>query len=180
MALPYHKVNVLTGFKAAAEMKDPKALAKVIKKAQRPLLVVGPKALSIKIGEKLFVEYLVEIAKAGNIPVCATAHTKGKLEELGLVPDSTYDIMEIINHLKDPEWKGVKGEGNHDLVLFGGFRTDLGNQGLSTLKHFAPHLRTMTLCRFYYPNATFSLPNIRKDEDWKALLEGLVEELKTS
>lgn len=180
MALPYHKVNVLTGFKAAAEMKDPKALAKVIKKAQRPLLVVGPKALSIKIGEKLFVEYLVEIAKAGNIPVCATAHTKGKLEELGLVPDSTYDIMEIINHLKDPEWKGVKGEGNHDLVLFGGFRTDLGNQGLSTLKHFAPHLRTMTLCKFYYPNATFSLPNIRKDEDWKALLEGLVEELKAS
>ncbi len=180
MALPYHKVNVLTGFKAAAEMKDPKALARVIKKASRPLLVVGPKALSIKIGEKLFIEYLVEIAKAGNIPVCATAHTKGKLEELGLVPDSTYDIMEIINHLKDPEWKGVKGEGNHDLVLFGGFRTDLGNQGLSTLKHFAPHLRTMTLCKFYYPNATFSLPNMRKDEDWKALLEGLVEELKTS
>jgi len=180
MALPYHHVNVLTGFKGAAEMKDPKPLAKIIKRAKRPLMVVGPRALTTQIEGKSFIEYLVEIAKAGNIPVCATAHTKGKLEELGLVPDSTYDIMEIINHLKDPEWKGVKGEGNHDLVLFGGFRTDLGNQGLSTLKHFAPHLRTMTLCKFYYPNATFSLPNMRKDEDWKALLEGLVEELKTS
>jgi acetyl-CoA decarbonylase/synthase complex subunit epsilon len=180
MTMPYHKVNVLTGFKSAAEMRDPKALAKIIKRAERPLLVIGPRALNIKIGDKLFLEYLVEIAKAGNIPICATAHTKGKIEELGLVPDSTYDVMEIINHLKDPEWKGVKGEGNHDLVIFGGFRTDLGNQGLSTLKHFAPHLRTMTLCKFYYPNATFSLPNFRKDEEWKALLEGLIEELKAS
>lgn len=178
MALPYHKVNVLTGFKAAAEMKDPKALAKIIKKAERPLLVIGPWALKITIGGKLFIEYLAEIAKVGNIPVCATAHTKGKLEELGVVPASTYDIMEILNHLKDPTWKGVKGEGNHDLVIFGGHRTDLGNQGLSVLKHFAPHLKTMTLCGFYYPHATFSLPNIRKEEEWKALLEGLIEELK--
>ncbi|RLA80798.1 MAG: CO dehydrogenase/acetyl-CoA synthase complex subunit epsilon [Deltaproteobacteria bacterium] len=178
MALPYHKVNVLTGFKAATEMKDPKALAKIIKKASRPLMVIGPKALTIQIDGKAFIEYLVEIAKAADIPICATAHTKGKVEELGAQPESTYDIMEILNHLKDPEWKGVRGQGCHDLVIFGGFRTDIGNQGLSTLKHFAPHLKTITLCKFYYPNATFSLPNFRKDEEWKALLEGLVGELK--
>jgi len=180
MTMPYHKVNVLTGFKSAAEMKDPKALAKIIKRAERPLLLIGPRALSVKIGDKLFLEYLVEIAKVANIPICATAHTKGKIEELGVVPASTYDIMEILNRLKDPEWKGVRGEGNHDLVIFGGFRTDLGNQGLSVLKHFAPHLKTITLCKFYFPHATFSLPNIRKDEEWKALLEGLIDELKTS
>lgn len=180
MAMPYHKVNVLTGFKSAAEMKDPKALAKIIKRAERPLLVIGPKALTLMVVDRPFIEYLVEMAKVANIPICATAHTKGRIEQLGMVPDSTYDIMEILNHLKDPDWKGVKGEGNHDLVIFGGFRTDLGNQGLSTLKHFAPHLKTLTLCKYYYPNATFSLPNIRKDEEWKALLEGLIEELKAS
>jgi acetyl-CoA decarbonylase/synthase complex subunit epsilon len=62
--------------------------------------------------------------------------------------------------------------------MFLGFRTDLGEQGLSTLKHFAPHLKTMTLCKFYYPNASYSLPNIRKDEKWKELLDNLIAKLK--
>ena len=178
MALPYHHVNVLTGFKGAAEMKDPKPLAKIIKRAKRPLMVVGPRALTTQVEGKSFIEYLVEIARAADIPICATAHTKRRVEELEATAESTYDIMEIINHLKDPEWKGVRGQGCHDLVIFGGFRTDIGNQGLSTLKHFAPHLNTLTLCKYYYPNATFSLPNFRKDEEWKTLLEGLVQELK--
>jgi acetyl-CoA decarbonylase/synthase complex subunit epsilon len=178
MPQPRHLVNILTGTKGAAEMKEAGPLAKTIKKAEKPLLVVGPRALEIEIDGKLFIEYLVEIAKVANIPICATAHTKKKLLELGMPPESTYDLIEIINHLKDPEWKGVRGEGCHDLVIFGGVRTDLGNQGLSTLKHFAPHLKTVTLCKYYYPNATFSLPNYRKDEEWKALLEGLIEGLK--
>ncbi len=178
MAHPYHLVNILTGTKGAAEMKDAKPLAKIITKSARPLLVVGPRTLSFQLNEKLLIEYVIEIAKVGNIPICATAHTNKKFLELGVTPDTTYDVIEITNHLKDPEWKGVRGEGNHDLVVFVGFRTDLGNQALSTLKHYAPHLNTMTLCKFYYPNATFSLPNFRKDEEWKALLEGIIEGLK--
>jgi acetyl-CoA decarbonylase/synthase complex subunit epsilon len=175
---PQHLVNILTGVKGAMEMKDATPLAKIIKKAAKPLLVIGPQALEVEIEGRPFIEYLVEIAKAGKIPICATAHTKKKLLELGINPESTYDIIEIINHLKDPEWKGVKGEGCHDFVLFGGIRTDLGNQGLSTLKHFAPHLKTMTLCKYFYPNANFSLPNYKKEEEWKALLEGLIAGLK--
>ena len=178
MTHPHHLVNILTGVKGATEMKDATPLARIIKKAARPLLVIGPQALEVEIDGKPFIEYLVEIARAGKIPICATAHTKKKLLELGSIPESAYDLMEIINSLKDPEWKGVKGQGYHDFVLFGGVRTDLGNQGLSTLKHFAPHLKTMTLCKYYYPNATFSLPNFGKDEEWKAVLEALIAALK--
>jgi acetyl-CoA decarbonylase/synthase complex subunit epsilon len=178
MPNPHHLVNILTGVKGATEMKEAAPLIKIIKKAARPLLVIGPQALEIQIDGKLFIEYLVEIARAGKIPICATAHTKKKLLELGVTPESAYDLIEIINSLKDPEWKGVKGEGCHDFVLFGGVRTDLGNQGLSALKHFAPHLKTMTLCKYYYPNANFSLPNYRKNEEWKALLEELIKGLQ--
>ena len=178
MPHPHHLVNILTGVKGATEMKEAAPLIKIIKKAARPLLVIGPQALEVKINGKLFIEYLVEIARAGKIPICATAHTKKKLLELGITPESAYDLIEIINSLKDPEWKGVKGEGCHDFVLFGGVRTDLGNQGLSALKHFAPHLKTMTLCKYYYPNANFSLPNYRKNEEWKALLEELIKGLQ--
>jgi acetyl-CoA decarbonylase/synthase complex subunit epsilon len=178
MPNPRHLVNILTGVKGAQEMKEAAPLVKIIKKAARPLLVIGPQALEVQVNGRPFIEYLVELARAGKIPICATAHTKKKLLELGVTPESTYDLIEIINSLKDPAWKGVKGEGCHDLVLFGGVRTDLGNQGLSALKHFAPHLKTMTLCKYYYPHANFSLPNYRKNEEWKALLEELIKGLQ--
>ena len=175
--LPYHLVNILTGPKGATEVDKPETLAKLISRAKRPLLVVGPRLLNYKLGDKELMEYAIMLARAGKIPICATAHTKKRLLEMGQPPESTYDAAEIVHRLKDPNWKGVKGEGNHDLVIFFGFRTDFGNQGLSTLKHFAPHLRTMTLCKFYYPHADFSLPNIRKDEQWKEILEKLISEL---
>lgn len=176
--LPYHHVNVLTGLKAARIIEDADEYAHLIKRAQRPLLVVGSRILTMSLDGRLLAEYAVDIAKAANIPICATAHTKKKLLELGVEPASSYDIIEILNHLKDPEWRGVKKEGNHDLVIFLGFRTDLGEQGLSTLKHFARHLRTMTLCKYYYPNANYSLPNFRKDEQWQEFLEKLIANLK--
>ena len=178
MTLPYHRVNVLTGIKAARVIEDAEEYAGLIKRAKRPLLVLGPRLLEGSLDGKLLLEYALEIAKVAGIPICATAHVKGKMVELGVKPDSEYDTVEIVNHLKDPEWQGVKKEGPHDLVIFFGIRTDLGNQGLSTLKHFAPHLKTMTLCKYVFPHADYSLPNIRKDEKWKGFLEDLISNLK--
>jgi acetyl-CoA decarbonylase/synthase complex subunit epsilon len=178
VAMPFHHVNTMTGTKYARLIEDPAEYAHYIKRAARPLLVIGARTLTMTLGERLLLEYAVDIAKTLDIPICATAHTKKKLLELGVEPESTYDVIEILNHLKDPEWKGVKGEGNHDLVLFLGFRSDLGEQGLSTLKHYAPHLKTMTLCKYYYPHASYSLPNFRKDDKWKEFLDTLIVNLK--
>ena len=178
MTLPLHRVNVLTGIKAARVIEDAEEYAHLIKRAKRPLLVLGPRLLEWSLDGKLLLEYALEIAKTVNIPICATAHVKGKMVEMGVKPESVYDAVEIVNHLKDPEWQGVRKEGNHDLVIFFGIRTDLGEQALSTLKHFAPHLRTMTLCKFVFPNADYSLPNFRKDEQWKAFLESLISNLR--
>jgi acetyl-CoA decarbonylase/synthase complex subunit epsilon len=176
--IPYHRVNVLTGIKSARLMEDAEEYANLIQKAKRPLLVLGPRLIEWSLDGKLLLEYALDIAKAINIPICATSQVKAKMVELGVKPDSVYDAVEIVNALKDPDWKGVRKEGNHDLVIFFGIRTDLGEQSLSVLKHFAPHLRTMTLCKFYYPHANYSLPNFRKDEQWKAFLESLIDNLK--
>jgi anaerobic carbon-monoxide dehydrogenase, CODH/ACS complex subunit epsilon len=177
--LPYHRVNVLTGTKTARMMEDPAEFSLLIKKAARPLLVVGSRALTMSLAGRPLIEYIADMAKALNIPVCATAHTRKKLVESGVEPASSYDLVEIINHLKDPQWGGVKKEGNHDLVMFIGVRTDLAEQGLSTLKHYGRHLRTMTLCKYYYPNASYSLPNL-KDEKWREFLDALISNLKES
>ncbi len=176
--LPRHRVNVLTGIKSAKLIEDAAEYAGFIRKARRPLLVIGPLLLESLPDGKLLLEYALDIAKAARIPICATAQTRGKIVELGVQPDCLYDVVEIVNALQDPDWRGVKKEGNHDLVLFFGIRSDLGNQGLSTLKHFAPHLKTMTLCKHYFPHASYSLPNFKKDAKWQEFLESLIADLR--
>jgi acetyl-CoA decarbonylase/synthase complex subunit epsilon len=176
--IPRHRVNVLTGIKSAKLIEDPVEYASLIKKAKRPLLVVGPLLLASLPDGKLLLEYALDIAKAAGVPICATAQTRGKIVELGVEPDCVYDTVEIANALKDPEWQGAKKEGNHDLVILFGIRSDLGNQSLSTLKHFAPHLKTMTLCKHYFPHANYSLPNFKKDAKWQEFLESLIANLK--
>jgi acetyl-CoA decarbonylase/synthase complex subunit epsilon len=177
--IPLHRVNVLTGTKSARLVEDTAQYANLIGKAKRPLLVLGPLLLEWSLDSKLAIEYALEIAKAANIPLCATETLKGKMLELGTEPDNVYDAVEIVNHLKDPEWQGVRKEGNHDLVIFFGIRSDLEEQCLSVLKHFAyKHLKTMTLDKYYFPHANYSLPNFRKEEQWKAFLEGLLDNLK--
>ncbi len=177
--IPFHRVNVMTGIKAARIIQDASQYADFVQKAKRPLLVLGPLLSEWSLDGKLLIDYALEIAKASNIPICATETLKRKMVELGTKPDSIYDAVEIVNALKDPDWQGVRKEGNHDLVLFFGIRSDLEEQCLSVLKHFAfSHLKTMTLDKYYFPNANYSLPNFRKDNQWKAFLEGLIADLK--
>ncbi len=177
--VPLHRVNVLTGIKAGRIMEDPAQCANLILKAKRPLLILGGKLLEWSLDGKLALEYALEIAKAARIPVCATSHLKGKMVELGVTPESVYDVVEIVNALKDPDWAGVKKEGNHDLVIFLGVRSDLEEQCLSVLKHFAyKHLKTMTLDKYYFPHADYSLTNFRKDVQWKTFLENLINNLQ--
>jgi CO dehydrogenase/acetyl-CoA synthase epsilon subunit len=74
--MPYHRVNILTGTRTARLVEDPVEYAKQITKAQRPLLVLGPRLLKLILGERLLIEYALDIAKAKNIPTCATATVK--------------------------------------------------------------------------------------------------------
>lgn len=177
--IPTHRVNVLTGIKSARIVEDASQYAGYIRTARRPLLVIGPMLEKWSLDGKFAIEYALEIAKSGNIPVCATATTRKKLMELGVEPDSALDAVEVVNHLKDPGWQGVKKQGNHDLVIFFGIRSDMEEQMLSVLKHFAyKHLKTMTLDKYYFPHANYSLPNMPKTEKWQAFLEDLIANLQ--
>jgi acetyl-CoA decarbonylase/synthase complex subunit epsilon len=178
MVIPLHRVNIFTGTKCGIAIDSAQEYADLIHRAKKPLLVVGPLLLASLPEGKLLLDYALDIAKAAGIPICATAQTRGKIVELGVQPACVYDTVEIVNALKDPDWQGVKKEGNHDLVIFFGIRSDLGNQSLSTLKHFAPHLKTMTLCKHYFPHANYSLPNFRKGAKWQEFLESLITDLK--
>ncbi|HPX78659.1 MAG TPA: CO dehydrogenase/acetyl-CoA synthase complex subunit epsilon, partial [Methanobacterium sp.] len=141
--------TVIAGPKQAL-LVTPETAEMMIQKAKRPLLVIGPlindspaQTLSTKIAEKW------------DIPMVSTGDAFKSLSEAD-VQSRAYGLVEIVNLLKDPDWEGLKGDGQHDLVLFVGVLYYMGSQGLSTLKHFAPHIKTLTICRFFHSNADAS------------------------
>ncbi|MGF7119351.1 CO dehydrogenase/acetyl-CoA synthase complex subunit epsilon [Methanobacterium oryzae] len=151
-----------------ALLVTPETAQMMLQKAKRPLMVIGP-----LINDSSVQVLATQIAKKWNIPIVSTGNAFKSLNEAG-VSSKPYGVVEIVNLLKDPEWKGVNDEGHHDLVIFIGVIYYIGSQGLSTLKHFAPHLKTLTICKFFHSNADASFPNM-KDEEWVKYLEKLAE-----
>ncbi len=157
--------TVIAGPKQAL-LVTPETARMMLKKAKKPLMVVGPLAT-----EEPIITLSIEIAKKWNLPVVTTADAFKAFSERGVV-NTSYGMVEIINLLKDPDWIGVNGQGQHDLVIFIGCIYYIASQGLSTLKHFAPHLKTITICKFFHSNADLSFPNL-KDEEWIEYLKKL-------
>jgi len=117
----------------------------MIKKAQRPLLIVGSNATERYMEGKQLIEYLIDFANASKVPVVATAHMVGEFLKRGYQPAAFMNAMEIGNLVVDPTWQGLDGKGHPDLVMFVGLPYYVESLMLSGLKHFAPDLKTMTL-----------------------------------
>jgi anaerobic carbon-monoxide dehydrogenase, CODH/ACS complex subunit epsilon len=155
--------TVIAGPKQAL-LVTPETAKMMLKKAKRPLLVLGP-----LVTEEPLISYSADIAEKWELPVVTTADAYKAFRDKG-VETKSYGIVEIVNLLQDPEWQGVKDEGQHDLVIFLGCIYYIASQGLSTLKHFAPHLKTITICKYFHSNADASFPNM-KDEEWFKYLD---------
>ena len=155
--------TVIAGPKQAL-LVTPETAKMMLKKAKRPLLVLGPLAK-----EEPLISHSIDIAEKWDLPIVTTADTFKVYLDRG-VETKAYGVVEILNLLKDPEWKGINGEGQHDLVIFIGGIYYMASQGLSTLKHFAPHLKTLTLCKYFHSNADASFPNMQ-DGEWSIYLE---------
>jgi acetyl-CoA decarbonylase/synthase complex subunit epsilon len=160
--------TVIAGPKQAL-LVTPETAELMIKKSKRPLFVLGP-----LINDEPYISLAIGIAKKWNLPIVTTGNAYKTFKDQGL--DSTaYGAVEIVNLLKDPEWQGLDGEGSYDLVIFLGCVYYLASQGLSSLKHFAPHLKTLTICKFFHSNADASFPNM-KDEEWLKYLEKMSQD----
>lgn len=164
--IPWHP-TVIAGPKQAL-LVTPETAEMMLQKAKRPLIIIGPLLKNTRA-----LEMATNISKKWNIPIVSTGDMFKSLNEAG-VQSAPYGVVEIVNLLKDPQWKGIDEKGQYDLVIFIGVIYYMGSQGLSTLKHFAPHLKTLTICKFFHSNADASFPNM-KDEEWYKYLERLAE-----
>ena len=145
--------------------------SKLIRKAKNPLLIVGKLACEIDLGEKRLVDYAIEMTQKGILTVATAGSSKEYPEDVDL---SMMGAVEIVNRLQNPEY-GLNGE-PHDLVITMGIQYYLASQSLSTLRNFAPHLKTLALCARSHPNATWAFPYM-PDHKWKEELDMLMENL---
>jgi acetyl-CoA decarbonylase/synthase complex subunit epsilon len=160
----------------ALVIKKPEVVLAMIKRAKRPLLVVGHEAAETELGEKMVIDYMIELAQKSKIPVVATAHTVREFLNRGFQMAWSMPAVDVGNRLTDSEWCGLDGKGSYDLAMFIGLPYYMGWTILSGLKHFAPNVKTVALDNVYHPQASWSFPNISK-KDWKENLEAIVEKI---
>ncbi|MEM3017361.1 MAG: CO dehydrogenase/acetyl-CoA synthase complex subunit epsilon [Candidatus Bathyarchaeia archaeon] len=154
----------------------PEIIVAVIQRSSRPILVVGPEATETKLLIGAPLEYAIRMAEKTRAQVVATANVINEFLIRGFKEVVGMPIVDVANRLRDPDWKGFDGQGQYDLALFIGLKYYLGWTTLSGLKHYAPHLKTVSLDRFHQPNATWSFPNMSVD-DWQKQLDAIITQL---
>jgi acetyl-CoA decarbonylase/synthase complex subunit epsilon len=167
----------IPGPKKALVVTKPEVVAAMIKRAKHPVLVVGHKAAEIDFENGKLLDFVIEFSGKTGIPVVATAHMINEFLRRGFKPAGFMPAVDIGNRLVDPSWNGVDGKGQHDLALFVGLPYYMEWTILSGLKHFAQHLKTITLDNVYQPHASWSFPNI-SHEDWVKSLKVIIEKFE--
>ena len=164
------------------EVVSPEVVGRYISRARRPLLVVGSEILR----DEFFIEIAIEMGKKG-IPIAATGHSIRGFVERGYdgtdggVSVRYYNLHELTNCLRDPNWRGLDGQGNYDVVIFFGIVYYYASQMLSCIKNFAtePLIRTVSIDRYYHPYARMSFGNIppNREGEYKVLLKRVVNSI---
>jgi acetyl-CoA decarbonylase/synthase complex subunit epsilon len=166
----------IPGPKKASLIIKPDIADAMIRRAKRPIMIVGHGAIEYEVEGKKLIDYLIELAQKAKIPVVVTASTNQEFLKRGFTPSALMPAVDIGQRLTDPSWKGLDGKENYDLAIFVGLPYYMEWTILSGLKHFASHLKTMTLDCVYQPNASWSFPN-STIKDWAANLKGIVDNL---
>jgi acetyl-CoA decarbonylase/synthase complex subunit epsilon len=174
-AEPWQKAEI-AGPKKALLITKPEVVAVMIKKAKRPLLVVGHQAAEEYSDQVKMLDYALRLNQTAGIPMVVTGHLIRELVKRGVQPQGSMSAMEIGSRLVDQEWKGLDGKGPYDLALFMGLPYYMEFVILSGLKHFSTNLKTISLDRFYNPHASWSFPNLSV-KDWSASFEVMLSKL---
>jgi anaerobic carbon-monoxide dehydrogenase, CODH/ACS complex subunit epsilon len=163
----------IPGPKKASLIVKPDIADAMIRRAKRPIMIVGHGILEYEVEGSKLIDCLIELARKAKIPVIVTASTNKEFLSRGFQPAAIMPAVDISNRLTDPSWKGLDGKDPYDLAIFVGLPYAMESTILSGLKHFAPGVKTMTLDCVYQPNASWSFPN-STIKDWAASVKGIV------
>ncbi|MCZ7393445.1 MAG: CO dehydrogenase/acetyl-CoA synthase complex subunit epsilon [Candidatus Methanoperedens sp.] len=166
-AVPFDTGNIPGPKMARAVM--PSVSGKMLAKARRPLLIVGS-----QVHDEEVLSRAIAMGKEG-LQIAAVGNAYVSLGNKGL--DVHYANMHALaSYLCDPEWQGLDGKGNYDLVAFFGVTYYYASQAISALKNFSK-IRIISMDKYYHPNADMSFGNLKKDV-FTAALDEVIAELR--
>jgi len=171
-ATAWQKAEV-AGPKKALVITKPQVVSAMIKRAKMPIMIAGHKVTETTVGNKLLVDYVIDLVSLAGIPVVATAHVIGEFDKRGYHPKASMSLVDVCSRLTDASWS-LGGAGSHDLALFAGHDYYMQWLALSGLKHAAPQLKTISLDRYYQPHATWSFPNL-SEQEWSNSLQRMLQ-----
>lgn len=166
----------IAGPKKAFVFPKPEVAASMIKRAKRPLFVIGSDGVRIETKDGNLVDTAMRLLKK-SLTVVATGHLVGEFRKKGADDAHGMPLMNLGDRLRDPNWEGFDGDGSYDLVVFVGIQYYMEWLVLSGLKNFAQDLRTVSLDRSYQPNASWSLGTM-PEEDWKEVLDVIISNIE--
>ncbi len=168
-AVPFDTGNIPGPKMARATM--PAVSGKMLARAKRPLLIVGS-----QVHDEDVLARAVAIGKTG-VQIAAVGNAYKSLGDKGL--NVHYANMHALaSYLCDPEWQGLDGKGNYDLVVFFGITYYYASQAISALKNFS-NIKVISIDKYYHPNAYMSFGNLKKDVFMEALDMVIAELTKT-
>jgi len=166
----------IAGPSKANVIPKPEVFVAMMKRAKRPIFVAGHHVVEVPEGGT-YIDYIIRIAKAANIPVVATSHIVGEFIKRGFQPAAWMPAVDITSRLQDPSWMGLDSNGQYDLAIYTGIPYYMEWLLLSAFKHFATHLKTISLDRYYQPQASWSFGNVSY-KDWSTYLETIASQLE--
>ncbi|UCE11229.1 MAG: CO dehydrogenase/acetyl-CoA synthase complex subunit epsilon [Candidatus Thorarchaeota archaeon] len=172
-AIPW-QTGEICGPDSAKAITKAAQIERDIKKAKKPVLVIGSEALTQKHRKGTMVDYAIEFSKAAKIPIIATGNAIKAFLEKGFDEVSRMGAMELAFYLQDPEWTGPKGNGPFDLILVYGIPYYMQWTLLSAVMNFGDHMTAITLGRHYQPHAKWSFPNM-KENRWHDELDEILK-----
>ena len=158
-----------------AKCFKPVVMGAIIKKAKRPLLVVGAELFD----DPIMFDKMIEIGKMG-IPIAATAHSVKGFVDRGYL-ENVYQIglHPLTANLRFPDWMGLDGKGQYDVVIFMGIFYKFANAMFSTLKNFNRDIKRISIDRYYHVNANMTFGNMAFNaDDYHAAVDELIAAMK--
>jgi len=158
-----------------AKAYQAKVIGAILKKAKRPLLVVGAELFD----DPVMFDKAIEIGKMG-VPIAATAHSVKGFVERGYM-ENVYQIglHPLTNYLRFDDWMGLDEKGQYDTVIFMGIFYKFANAMFSTLKHFNRNIKRVSIDRYYHVNANMTFGNMAfNPEDYHAAVDEVIAAMK--
>lgn len=151
--------------------------ASMIGKSKRVLFVVGSEADKTRTDDGDLIDTAIRVIKNPKVSVVATGHLVGRFRKRGVEEAYSMPIFVLGKKLADPDWMGFDGKGRYDSVLLAGFPYYMEWLLESGLKNFAQAVRTISLERYYQPNAQWSLGWMPEPE-WREAISLIASKLE--